>query len=173
MAASLTAAFPKLRPAGFAAPLPASVSPRCYHTGGTGPIAGTCGTTLSAGDNTTPSATETYMCELIVLHTCLVKGISFKNGNTVGTDKAAAALLDSQGNVLATSAVAGATTSGANSYQALDFAVPAGPIQLTPGVYYVALQFNGTATGTTFGTFTGLTPPITFTASLGPMASLY
>jgi hypothetical protein len=179
-------AYPDIGGLGFPTRSPAVLSPRCYHTGGGGPVAGTVGTDTPAGTNQTPVATETYMAEIIVMHTCIVQGIAMKNGAVAGTDKLCAALLDGNGNVLAQSAAAGITASGTSAYQALVFGAP---IQLRPGVYYVAVQTNGTttrlaahtvgkfgagkATGTTFGTFTGLTPPVTFTTALGPMASLY
>ena len=90
------------------------------------------------------------------------------------------------GAVVASTAAAGATTAGADAYQRLPLTAP---ITLPRGTYYVCLQMNGTtdrynahaignfgagkATSTVFGTASAITPPTTFTANLGPIASLY
>jgi hypothetical protein len=182
-----TAAMPNLKPGGFQSPVKPSMSARLFHTGGAPYTAtATVGTDGWGGNNNTPVATETYFAEVLVTHTCLVRGIAVLNGSAAATDKYVAALLDVAGNVLANSAVAGITASGTSAYQALDFTAP---IQLPPGPYYVALQANGTTTrfathskgkfgagkqtSTVFGTLTGLVPPLTFTTNLGPIASLY
>ena len=182
-----TAAHPALNPGGFLSRIKGSMSARLFHTGGVAyTAAATVGTDGWGGNNNTPSATETYMAEVLVTHTCLVTGIAVMNGSAAATDKYVAGILDAAGNVLGNTALAGTTASGTSAYQSIPLTAP---IQLTPGTYWVALQANGTttrfashtkgkfgagkATGTVFGTLTGLTPPLTFTASLGPIASLY
>jgi len=91
--------------------------------------------------------------------------------------------------LITNSAVAGATSSGANAFQ--DFALLQSPI-LQPGRYFIAVQCNGTTATTrrqaaanggntmtqsaagTFGTVpASFTPPTTFTADVGPIAWLY
>ena len=77
--------------------------------------------------------------------------------------------------------------SGTDAYQRIAFSAP---VQLSGGTYYVGVQCNNTSarlnthagignwgttkrTGMTFGTFSALTPPTTFTANVGPRGSLY
>lgn len=181
-----TAAYPNLKGL-FPNSSKGTLSPRMFHTGGVPyTAAATVGTDGWGGNNTTPVATETYFAELLVTHTCLVRGIAVKNGSAAATDKYVVALLDAAGTVLANSDTAGTVASGTSAYQAISFT---NPIQLTPGTYYVALQANGTTTrfathslgkfgagkqtGTVFGTLTALVPPVTFTTNLGPIASLF
>lgn len=191
-----TAAYPLLSPGGYPVRTPsASLSSRCYHTGGVGPIGGVVGTNTASGNDTAGANTMTFVTEILIMHTCLVSGIAVKNGSVAGTDKLCAALLDGAQNVLAQSDPAGATASGTSAYQALAFV--GGPIQLRPGIYYVAEQANGTTTriathtvgafgakkttaggsANVFGKFdktnNPLTIPVTFTANEGAMASLY
>lgn len=114
-------------------------------------------------------------------------GIGVLIGGTGGTDKWLVELHDSNGNLVATSATAGATVGTANTWQQFAFtsayAAPA-------GTYYLVVQTNGTtaklatlnsptnplytgsATGT-FGTGAAITPPTSYTANVGPCALLY
>lgn len=164
---------------GFPSTFQGSISPKaCCHTGGVAPAA------AADFNDTTPSATETYMAEVTVPFPCLVSGIAIFSGS-VWSDNFQAALLDANGSVLATTAsTAGNTT--ADTHQKVAVSTP---VRVQPGTYFVALQINGTtsrfnshikgifgagkATGTTYGTFTGLTVPTTFTTALGPVATLY
>lgn len=117
-------------------------------------------------------------------------GACILNGATVGTDKWIVALYDSTGALLANSALAGTTTAGASQYQCIAFTSPIG--LLGPSQYFVALQGNGTtdkfqsyATGAahssyptgsqtgTFGILPSITVTTTFTASVGPLMTLY
>lgn len=158
-----------------------TVSPRLFHTGNQPPMVSTDGT------NATPVITETYISPVFVPANLTLTGASIFNGATVGTDKGRVYLCDSTGAVVAESAVAGATTAGADSYQDHAFITPY--TALGPATYYVCYQMNGTTdrynahtfgrfgaskkTGTTFGTSVAITPPTTFTTALGPMATLY
>lgn len=143
----------------------------------------------SMGTNTTPVAGTIYWAELQVARNITISNIYILNGGTVGTDKGIAAIYDVNGILLTNSALAGATTSGANTFQAYAPATSTGTYDLVgPARYFVAYQTNGTtdrfrtiatatfidvlttsATGA-FGTLTGLTPPTTFTADKGPIA---
>ena len=152
------------------------------------------------GVNSTPVATEIYVASVLVPFTCVVTGISVFNGATVGTDKGKVGLFDATGTLVRASAAAGATTSGADSYQDYAFALDgagaaATTITLPTGIYYVAYMMNGNTdrfnawgvgrfptrrvTGATFSTAFAstsltITPPTTFTtADLPPIASLY
>jgi hypothetical protein len=142
----------------------------------------------SMGTNTTTVAGTHLRAELFVNRNFTATGIAVLNGATVGTDKGQVALYDSSGNLVATSALAGATTSGANAFQTYAFTAT---VNLSPGQYWAVYQSNGTtdtvrtiavstfietntgsATGT-FGTPLNFTPPTTFTADKGPIAYVY
>ncbi len=136
------------------------------------------------GTDTTPSVTETYIAEVFVAANCTVTGISIFNGSAVaGNIKAAIAT--SSGAVLVQTASTAA--SGTDAYQ--DLALSASTTLYGPATYYVLLQSNNTSyrfnthvlgrfrtgkkTGETYGTFTTITPPTTFTTGVGPIATLY
>jgi len=113
------------------------------------------------------------------------------NGTTVGTDKHLLILYDGTGNLIANSATAGATTSGASTYQTYAFTTPY--YVVGPAKYYACLQSNGTTdslrmltagtqdnittkavTGQTFGTIAAtFTVPTTFTTVVGPYWELF
>lgn len=142
----------------------------------------------SMGTNTTPVAGTIYWAELNIPRVITLTGASILNGGTVGTDKGIAALYDTNGALVANSATAGATTSGANAFQNFAFT---STVEVQPGRYFLAYQMNGTtdrfrsiavstfidsltasATGT-FGTLTALTVPTTITADVGPIGFVY
>ena len=144
----------------------------------------------STGTNTTLVAGTTLFADVVILKpTFALTGIGVLNGATVGTDKGIVYLYDSAGNLLANSALAGATTSGANAFQQYVFTAPY--TTLNPGRFWIGYQSNGTTdtlrtiaastwadvltTGVTgtFGTAATLTPPATFTADKGPYAYVY
>lgn len=140
---------------------------------------------MAAADGTdaTPAATETYMAEIQVPQPCRAKGVAIFAGS-VWSDNFTAAIIDMTGAVLA-STPSTAGNAVADTHQNVNFSTP---VDLVPGTYYVVLQINGTTsrfnthvkgsfgagkqTGTVYGTLTGLTPPVTFTTGLGPIASL-
>jgi len=146
----------------------------------------------SAGTNTAiAAATSMYCTELDVPASKFVTGLGVLNGATVGTDKHLAILYDATGNLLANSATAGATTSGASTWQTFAFTTPY--FVVGPAKYYACLQSNGTTdtvrmltagqldnlttkavTGQTFGTIaSSFTVPTTFTTVVGPYWELY
>ena len=143
----------------------------------------------SVGTNTTTVAGTIYWAEVNIPRNMDITGIAVLNGATVGADLGVVALYNSAGTLVANSALAGATTSGANAFQARAFTAvyPA----IGPGRYWIASQSNGTtdtirtiavstnidcltasATGA-FGTLTALTVPTTITADKGPVAYVY
>ena len=146
------------------------------------------------GTNTTLVAGTLYRAEIFIPHYAQWTGIQVLNGATVGTDNGLVALYDSNGILIANSALAGALAAGANAFQQRAFLVA--PF-LAPGRYLLAYQSNGitatirtqaaadggnpmTASSTgafgTIGTIGGaafFTPPTTFTANVGPIAALY
>lgn len=155
----------------------------------TSPSGGTVYTSLNT-TGTTLAATTMYCAELNIPTNKLLTGLAWLNGTTVGTDKHLMALFDSGGNLLANSAVAGATTSGASTYQQAAFTTAY--FAIGPAQYFACLQTNGTTdtvrmvvTGTqdnlltkgvtsqTFGTLAAFTAPTTFTTAVGPYAYAY
>jgi hypothetical protein len=148
------------------------------YAGGVVPVSTTSGT------DTTPSATEEYLSEVIIPANVTVTGISILNGSAV-TDDAIVILRDINGVALAQSAAT--TQSGTAAFQRIPFT--AAYAAKGPGKYFIGLRFDGTTsrfrsqvfgdhnagkvTGLTFATVGTVTPPSTFTASLGPIAMLY
>jgi hypothetical protein len=128
--------------------------------------------------------------ELDVSANKLATGLAVMFGTTAGgSDKHLVALLDGGGNVLATSALAGATNSTASTY--VRFAFTSQYLVVGPAQYFACTQSNGTSdtlrflvTGTqdtylttsktgTFGTIPTITVPTTFTTAVGPYMLLY
>lgn len=156
-----------------------TASPRNFHTGGIPAQVSTDGT------DATPVNTEVYIAEVFVLANCTITGVANFNGS-VASGNLKVGLASSAGAVLATSA--STSMAGTDTYQRVPFT--ATYAAKGPATYYVLLFVdNGTArynahtigsfgaakqTGQTYATgFTTITPPTTFTASLGPIASLY
>ncbi len=157
-----------------------SASPRDIHTGGI------TVTQTTDGNDSTPAVTETYICEVIVPYNCTVTGISLFNGSATGSGSVTVNLANSSGVPVATQS-ASTAVAGTDAFQR----VPLGATYpaVGPATYYVLVQYNNTATrfnthilgnfgaskktGETYGTFTTVTPPTTFTTALGPIASLY
>jgi hypothetical protein len=146
----------------------------------------------SAGTSTAKAANTMYCTEIDMPYSKLIKGLAVLNGATATTDKFLIALYDSGGNLLANSATAGTTASGASSYQKRDFTTPY--FVVGPGQYFACAQgdsgttatLNLLATGTsdfvltqsygsqTFGTVpTTITVPTSFTTLKGPLFFLY
>ena len=158
-----------------------TASARTVHTGNMSV------TQTTDGNDTTPVITETYIAECFIPCNMTITGIANFNGSAVGTDKLMAILYSSAGAVLATSAIAGTTAVGTDTFQRLDFTTPYSAVG--PATYYVGIQCNGITarlnthitgnfgaskkTGETFGTATTITPPTTFTTAVGPIATLY
>lgn len=157
------------------------------------PAAATSGTDTACTNGTV------YVGRIRVDAPCTATGLQYLIGSVGGTDKVIASLYDESGNLLRSSAAAGATVGTAANAQQVAFALDgdgeaATTIDLEPGFYWVGLTFNGTTAkfrsvpahcqvGTnvlgnglsqTFGTIdTTITPPTTFTADKVPVASLY
>ena len=132
----------------------------------------------------TPVITETYISEVFVPANCSATGIGVFNGSNV-TGNMNIGLADSTGAVIAESA--DTVGSGADAYQRIAFTVAEALVG--PATYYILVQYSSATarynspplgnhgvsvkTGETFGTFTAITPPTTFTANVGNIASLY
>lgn len=148
------------------------------HTGGVGASSTTMGT------DTTPATTTTYIAEVLVPFAVVLTGLALLNGSAAAGN-IQLALADGTGKVIAMTA--SVAQSGTNAFQRVPFAS-----QLSiasPGKYYVMAQFSSasarfrshalgnfettTQTGGTYGTFSNLTPPGSFTASVGPIMDTY
>lgn len=135
------------------------------------------------GNDTTPVITETYICQVDVPHATTVTGIANFNGS-VASGNIKLAIADSNGTVLGSTA--STAMSGTDAYQRVALS---STLDLVGGTYFVLLQVDNTTarvnthtlsnagaskkTGETYGTFTAITPPTTFTTAVGPVASLY
>jgi hypothetical protein len=140
------------------------------------------------GAATTNIAGQVFVASIFVASDRTITNINVLMGGTVGTDKGIAALYNNNGVLIANSALAGIATAGANTFLVMPLTTPIA-IQ-GPGRYFIAYQPNGTtdifrsvATSTfvnvltqsnagTFGTLPALTPPTTFTGTIGPIAYL-
>lgn len=154
-------------------------------------ISGNLGTLSSLGTSTAGIATQTWYADIFIpVPGILLTGIGVLNAATVGTDKGLVSLYDSTGALLANSALAGVTTSGANAFQQYPFTATYTTIK--PGRFFIGYTSNGTTdnfrtvatatwidvlsaigTGGTFGTIVALTPPTTFTAGQAPISYAY
>lgn len=135
------------------------------------------------GTDSTPVITETYIAQVDVPHACTITGIAAFNGS-VASGNVKYAIADDQGTVLGSTA--STAMAGTDSYQRVPLSAT---LDLVGGTYFVLQQIDNTTarvnshtlgnggaskkTGETYGTFTAITPPTTFTANLGPIASLY
>ncbi len=123
-----------------------------------------------------------------------VTGVNVPVGATGGTDTLHVGIYNSAGVLVARSITAGVTLGTALTIQQVPMyqtdGSTIGPVTLTSGTYYIAVQLSGTTgrfqtinspiwphftgsqTGVS-GTLAAITPPTTYTPNLGPMASLY
>jgi hypothetical protein len=147
-------------------------------------------TSLETAGTAPSAATEQYCTELDIPQSMVITGLAVLNGTTVGTDKHLMILYDSSGKVLANSATAGATTSGASTYQKYNFTAKyfaPGPVRLfgcvqtngtTDTIRHAITAVNdnilgGAVTGQTFGTVAAVTLPSTFTTAKAPYMLVY
>lgn len=143
----------------------------------------------SIGTDAASTAGSIYRGTLYVPYSHVVTGLAILNGTTVGTDAVIYALYDAGGVLMANTALAGATSAGADTFQTIAFT--ASRVITGPARYFIAFQVNGTtaahqtvaastyndivsssATGT-FGTLTNFTAPTTFTAGVSPVGCTY
>lgn len=167
---------------GVAAAAGGSVSPR---------LVSTCGIPVqvsTGGADGTPSVTEQYMAEVFVPANMSVTGVNVFNGSATGSGNIQISMYTAAGAVITAAQTASTALVGTDTAQLIPFAAPWAA--KGPATYYVASQYNNTAThfnfhvlagscgagkvtGTTYGTFAAQTMPTTFTTALGPIASLY
>ncbi len=153
----------------------------------------------SVGTNTT-DIIQLWVTDIWVPVNRFVKTVQVLQGGTATTDNILVAIYDSQGVLIASSALAGVILSGANTFLSLSLSLdgagaslPGGGVQLYgPGQYYVAVQGSGTTAGAiqtvaspyfdicagsvtagTFGTIPSpITVPTTFTTAKAPVVAL-
>ena len=156
-----------------------SISPRTLHTGGVAPAAAADGT------NVTPATTSTYYAEVFVPANVTLTGVAVFNGSAADGN-VHVGLANSSGTIVAESNTTTAQ-SGTDTFQRVPFT--SSYAAKGPATYYVLTQnstttarFNAHAIGNfsaaavtsqTYGTFTTLSPVTTFTADVGPIATLY
>lgn len=143
---------------------------------------------LTSGADTACDNGSIFYAELWVPTRTVVTGIGYLIGSVGGTDKVVGALYGSTGLLLANTATAGTTVGTAATVQEVD--LTAVYTINGPGLFYLALQFNGStakfrsivANGTrgtsqagTFGTMATLTTPVVAgtAADKSPTAYLY
>ncbi|HEX9060841.1 MAG TPA: hypothetical protein VF941_11735 [Clostridia bacterium] len=157
-----------------------SQSPRLISTGNRGAMA------LTDGTDTAFVTTDTYIAEVFVEGNVTITGVSVLQGTTAGNGHISVALANSSGVVVASSATT-TTTGTATTYTKVAFSSTYAAVG--PATYYVLVQGDATTdhirmhaagnfgaalkTSETYGTFTTITPPTTFTAAQGPIADLY
>ncbi len=160
-----------------------SASTHIWAAGGSVVLA-TSGTDVACSDG------DRYWVELMIPYNVTLTGISYLIGSVGGTDSVVAQLFSSAGVEVATSRTVGgaAVVVGTTAnFQSVPFTTP---YKAKAGLYYVALQFNGTTakfrtypipgskfiTGTAVGTWqtkADITPGTTFTADKGPIIITY
>lgn len=99
---------------------------------------------LDVGTNQTPVAGTVYYGTMVIQKTAVLTGLSVLNGLVAGTDNLILALYRADGVRVATTALAGATASGAGRFQ--DIALTTPYLATGPARYWVAVQSNGTTT---------------------------
>lgn len=149
----------------------------------------------SLGTNSTDVAGQLWITDIFIPYNRAITKIGVLQGGTATTDNILAAIYDSRGKLVGSSAAAGSLLSGANTFKELAIALDANgaaaaSLQLYgPQQYFIAVQGNGTAAGAirtvatatfieivatsatgTFGTIpASITVPTTFTADKAPI----
>lgn len=153
-------------------------APTVFHSGGSVPLAATDGTDATAVN------TETYIVEVFVPIQTTLTGVKWM-GLATSTGNVQFSLADSTGAVITAAQSASTATSGTANYQTAAFAAT---YVAKPGKYFVLMQNSGSnhyrahtignfgaakKTGETYGTFTAVTPPTTFTTAIAPILDVY
>lgn len=155
-------------------------------------IWGVGGSVVLATSGTDAAATngDRYWTEIMIPYNVTLTGVSYLIGSVGGTDSVVVQLFNSAGTEVATSRSVGGTAvivGTAANFQSVPFT---STYSAVAGVYYIAVQFNGTTAkfrtypvagspfvaGTvagTWGTKADITPGATFTADKGPICITY
>lgn len=100
----------------------------------------------SIGTDAVHVAGTIYVSEIWIPTNKTITGIGVLNGTVVGTDKLIVGLYSSGGNLLANSALAGATSAGADGFQEIALTTPYAAVG--PARYWIAVQCEGTTAAT-------------------------
>lgn len=158
-----------------------SLTPRGIFTGHKG------ADVTTDGVDQTPVTTETYIQEITIPGNCTITGVALMWG-AASTGNVIVSLANSVTGVPIAAAQSVSTAgSGTTAYQLIPFATPYAAVG--PATYLILIQFSSASarprvhtlgvhgvskkTGETYGTFTTVTPPTTFTTLLGQFISLY
>lgn len=142
----------------------------------------------SLGSSAVHTAGMIYAAELWLPANKTITGVGVLNGATVGTDDLIFGLANSAGTVVATTALAGTLSSGANAFQEIALTAPYAAVG--PARYWVIVQCEGTTATTrriaastylaftgsdagVFGTLSSITVPTSTVADVGPIAYVY
>lgn len=154
-------------------------NPTVWHSGNVGITAAATGTDATAVN------TETYIVEVFIPLNSSLTGISWV-GLASSTGNVQFCLADSTGAVIAAACTASTATTTTANYQQVPFVAPY--VARGPGKYFILMQNSGSnhyrahtvgnfgaskKTGETYGTFTAVTPPTTFTTAIAPIADTY
>lgn len=155
------------------------------------PTIGAISNAAAVGTSTATVAAELYCTEVRLPYSKLLTGLAPHIGATGGTDKWIVALYDAGGNLLANSAVAGATVGTASTWQQTAFTTPYYAVGAAQ--YFGCVMSNGTtatadlvttgkddniltfksASAGTFGTLPNFTAPTAFTTLNGAYLYAY
>jgi len=141
----------------------------------------------TSGTDTTPTANRVYTTAIFIPANMTLTGLSYLIGSVGGTDLAIAMLFNSEGVLVANSAVAGATVGTTATMQHLAFTAPYAA--KGPALYFAGIQVNGTTCrlrtqvfgdhptaifAQTWATPVSMTSvPTTFTTAYGPIVMTY
>ena len=154
-------------------------APTVFHGGGAVYPA------VTSGNDSTAVNTETYIEEVFVPVTTTLTGVSWINLAT-STGNVQFSLADSTGKVITAAQTASTAAGTSAAYQQVAFAAPY--LAYGPAKYFILMQNSGSnhyrahtignfgcskKTGETFGTFTNVTAPTTFTTNLCPVIDTY
>lgn len=156
--------------------------------GGTAPTVFNTGGALfpavTSGNDSTAVNTETYISEIYVPVATTLTGIQWM-GLATSTGNVQFSLADSTGAVITAAQTASTATAATANYQTAAFAAA---YVAKPGKYFLLMQNSGSnhyrahtigvfgcskKTSETYGTFTAVTAPTTFTTNLCPIAATY
>lgn len=139
---------------------------------------------VTSGNDSTAVNTETYISQIDIPVQTTLTGIQWM-GLATSTGNVQFSLADSTGAVIAAAQTASTATAATANYQTAAFAAT---YVAKPGKYFLLMQNSGSnhyrahtigvfgcskKTGETYGTFTAVTAPTTFTTNLCPIAATY
>lgn len=139
---------------------------------------------VTSGNDSTAVNTETYISQIDVPVQTTLTGVQWM-GLATSTGNVQFSLADSTGAVITAAQTASTATAATANYQTAAFAVA---YVAKPGKYFLLMQNSGSnhyrahtigvfgcskKTGETYGTFTAVTAPTTFTTNLCPIAATY